>query len=79
VVAALAAVVIAFYVAGHPYIPEDATTERDIQATSSGPLTLTFPSFSFIGDAKGAILEAIVFVAQLHPVGQMDLRLGVRD
>ena len=65
VVAALAAVAIAFYVAGHPYIPEDAAVERDIQATSWGPLTLTFPIFSFIGDAKGAILEALVFVLVL--------------
>jgi membrane-associated phospholipid phosphatase len=63
--AALAAVAIAFYVAGHPYIPQDATVERDIQATSWGPLTLTFPIFSFIGDAKGAILEALVFVLVL--------------
>ena len=59
---ALAAAIVAFYVAGHPYIPEDATIERDIQSTNWGPLTLTFPVFSWIGDAKGAILEATVFV-----------------
>ena len=57
---AVAAAIIAVYVAGHPYIPEDATIERDIQSTNWGPLNLTFPVFSWIGDAKGAILEAII-------------------
>jgi membrane-associated phospholipid phosphatase len=61
----LAAAIVAFYVAGHPYIPEDATIERDIQSTNWGPLTLTFPIFSWIGDAKGAILEAIIIVLVL--------------
>jgi undecaprenyl-diphosphatase len=60
--AALAAAVLAIYIAGHPYIPQDATIERDVQSTSWGPLVLTFPVFSFIGDAKGAVLEAIVFI-----------------
>jgi undecaprenyl-diphosphatase len=62
---ALAAAILAVYVAGHPYIPEDVTIERDIQATNWGPLTLTFPIFSWIGDAKGAVLEGIVFVLVL--------------
>jgi undecaprenyl-diphosphatase len=62
---ALAAAIVAFYVAGHPYIPDDATIERDIQSTNWGPLTLTFPIFSWIGDAKGAVLEAIVFLLVL--------------
>jgi membrane-associated phospholipid phosphatase len=62
---ALAAAVVAVYVVGHPYIPEDATLERDIQSTNWGPLTLTFPIFSWIGDAKGAVLEAVVFVLVL--------------
>jgi membrane-associated phospholipid phosphatase len=62
---ALAAAVVAVYVVGHPYIPEDATIERDIQSTNWGPLTLTFPIFSWIGDAKGAVLEAVVFVLVL--------------
>src|ERR1700686_2848129 len=59
---ALSAAVVAVYVVGHPFSPGDATIERDIQSTNWGPLTLTFPIFSWIGDAKGAILEAIVFV-----------------
>ena len=62
---ALAAAILAVYVAGHPVIPEDVTIERDIQSTNWGPLTLTFPIFSWIGDAKGAVLEAIVFILVL--------------
>ena len=62
---ALAAAILAVYVAGHPVIPEDVTIERDIQSTNWGPLTLTFPIFSWIGDAKGAALEAIVFILVL--------------
>jgi undecaprenyl-diphosphatase len=62
---AVAAAIVAIYVVGHPYIPEDATIARDIQSTNWGPLTLTFPVFSWIGDFKGAILEAIVFVLVL--------------
>ena len=61
----VAAAIVSIYVAGHPFIPEDAAVERDIQATSWGPLGLTFPLFSWIGDAKGAVAEAIVFVAIL--------------
>ena len=64
-VLAIAAVAIGIYVAGHPYILEDATIERDVQSTSWGPLALTFPIFSFIGDAKGAALEAIIFLLVL--------------
>src|SRR5258708_29931230 len=60
--AALTAAVLAVYIAGHPYIPQDATIERDVQSTGWGPVALTFPVFSFIGDAKGAVLEAIVFI-----------------
>jgi undecaprenyl-diphosphatase len=64
-VCAVAAMVLAVYVAGHPYIPEDVTIERDVQSISWGPLAWTFGVFSWIGDAKGAILEAIVFVLVL--------------
>jgi membrane-associated phospholipid phosphatase len=62
---AVAAAIVAVYVAGHPYIPEDATIENDVQSTNWGPLLLTFPIFSWIGDAKGAVLEAIIFVLVL--------------
>jgi membrane-associated phospholipid phosphatase len=49
----------------HPFLPIDATVEDDIQSVNWGPLALTFPIFTWIGDAKGAIAEAIVFVAIL--------------
>jgi undecaprenyl-diphosphatase len=62
---AIAAAVLALYVAGHPYIPADATIEDDVQSVNWGPLALTFPIFSWIGDVKGAALEAIVFVVIL--------------
>jgi membrane-associated phospholipid phosphatase len=65
VAAAAGALVVALYVAGHPFIPQDATLEDDIQSTDWGPLALTFPVFSWIGDAKGAILEGVVFVVIL--------------
>jgi membrane-associated phospholipid phosphatase len=61
----VAAVVIAVYVAGHPFIQEDAAVERDVQSTQWGPLLLTFPIFSWIGDAKGFLLEVILFVGIL--------------
>jgi membrane-associated phospholipid phosphatase len=65
VVAAVAAVVLTFYILGHPYIPQDATVERDVQAVDWGPLTYAFQFFSWIGDAKGFVAEAIVFLAVL--------------
>lgn len=65
VLAALGAIAVTVYVMGHPFIPEDAVIERDVQSTNWGPLALTFPIFSWIGDAKGAVLEAIIFVAVL--------------
>jgi membrane-associated phospholipid phosphatase len=63
VLAAIAVAIIATYVAMHPYIPADAVLERDVQATNWGPLALSFPIFTWIGDAKGAVAEAIVFAA----------------
>ncbi len=65
VIAAMGAVAVAALVVSHPYLPFDATVERDVQATNWGPLALTFPVFSWIGDAKGAVVEAIVFLAVL--------------
>lgn len=65
IVCALAAVGISLYVAGHHFIPQDAVIEDDIQATNWGPLALTFPFFTWIGDAKGFVLEVAIFVAIL--------------
>lgn len=64
-VAALAATAVTVYVAGHPLISEDATIERAVQATGWGPLALTFPVYSWIGDAHGAIVEAAIFAVVL--------------
>jgi undecaprenyl-diphosphatase len=52
-------------VATHLFLPLDATVESDIQATNLGPLPLIFPFFSWIGDAKGAILELVGFALLL--------------
>lgn len=65
ILAAVAAAAVAVYVAGHHLIPQDVTIEDDVQSTNWGPLLLTFPVFSWIGDAKGAVLEALIFVAIL--------------
>jgi hypothetical protein len=53
------------FVATHLFLPLDATIESDIQATNLGPLPLIFPFFSWIGDAKGAILEVAGFALLL--------------
>jgi len=65
VIVALAAVGLSVYVASHPFIPEDALVERDIQATDWGPLAVTFRFFSWIGDAKGLAVEILIFCAIL--------------
>src|SRR5690242_11215746 len=65
VAAAAAAAVVTLYVVGHPFIPEDAVIEKDVQSTPWGPLALTFPIFSWIGDSKGAVLEVVVFIGIL--------------
>jgi membrane-associated phospholipid phosphatase len=65
VAAAVAVAVLALYVSAHPFIPEDAVIERDVQSISWGPLALTFPFFTWIGDTKGAIAEAVLFVVIL--------------
>jgi len=65
IVAALAVAAIAVFVVMNPAPPADVTVERDVQATNWGPLALAFPAFSWIGDAKGAVLDVLVFVAVL--------------
>ena len=65
VAAAVAAAVLAAYVSLHPFIPEDAAIERDVQSVPWGPLASTFPFYSWIGDAKGFVAELAVFVAIL--------------
>jgi len=65
VVAAVLAAAVSIFVDLHPLISQDVMLERDVQATNWGPLALTFPIFSWIGDIKGAGVEAVVFVAIL--------------
>lgn len=65
ILAALAVAGITEIVVMHPFLAADAALERDVQATNWGPLALTFPIFSWIGDAKGAVVEVIVFIAVL--------------
>jgi membrane-associated phospholipid phosphatase len=62
IAAALAVAVITAVVVMHPFLPVDATVERDVQGTNWGPLALTFPWFTWIGDAKGVVAEAILFM-----------------
>jgi membrane-associated phospholipid phosphatase len=64
-VAAVAAVGITAFIVMNPVPPIDVTVERDVQATNWGPLGLAFPAFSWIGDAKGAVLDGLVFIAVL--------------
>jgi len=80
IVAALGVAVVTAIVVMHPYIPEDAVIERDVQATNWGLLALTFPVFSWIGDAKGAVVEVIVFVAILvfnRPAWRLAIAAGM--
>lgn len=64
-VAALAAAAVTIFVAGHQANPEDIAVAREIQATDWGPLALTFPFFSWIGDIKGLYIEIAIFIAVL--------------
>ena len=65
-IAAAAAVgIITAVVVINPYQPTDATVERDIQATNLGPLTLTFPFFTWLGGPGGIPMQAVVIVLVL--------------
>jgi membrane-associated phospholipid phosphatase len=65
VIAAVAAGAITLIVVMNPHLALDVTVERDVQSTNWGPLALAFPVFSWIGDAKGAVLDVLVFIAVL--------------
>ena len=62
IAAAVAVGVITGIVVMHPYLPLDATVQRDIQATNLGPLTLTFPFFSWLGGPGGVPMQAGVML-----------------
>jgi undecaprenyl-diphosphatase len=49
----------------YPYLPLDATIQRDIQGTNLGPLTLTFPFFSWLGGPGGVPMQATVMLLVL--------------
>jgi membrane-associated phospholipid phosphatase len=63
--AAVAAVALSLYVAGHPYIPQDAAVERDVQSVDWGPLLPAFAFLTWIGDAKGLVAEIVIVVVVL--------------
>src|ERR1700693_5150640 len=65
IVAAIAVGVITGIVVMHPYISLDATVERDIQATNLGPLTLTFPFFTWLGGPGGIPMQIVVILLVL--------------
>jgi undecaprenyl-diphosphatase len=65
IVAAIAVGVITGIVVMHPYLSLDATVERDVQATNLGPLTLTFPFFTWLGGPGGIPMQIVVILLVL--------------
>ena len=65
IASALAVGVITAIVVMHPYLQLDATVERDIQATNLGPLTLTFPFFTWLGGPGGIAMQVVVILLVL--------------
>jgi undecaprenyl-diphosphatase len=49
----------------NPYLPLDASAERAIQATNLGPLTPTFPFFTWLGGPGGIPMQAVVILLVL--------------
>jgi membrane-associated phospholipid phosphatase len=65
IVSAIGVGVITAIVVMHPYLQLDATVERDIQATNLGPLTLTFPFFTWLGGPGGIPMQVVVILLVL--------------
>jgi membrane-associated phospholipid phosphatase len=65
IAAAVAVGIISAVVVMHPYLSLDATVERDIQATNLGPLTATFPFFSWLGGPGGIPMQIVVILLVL--------------
>jgi len=65
IVTAAAAAILAAIVVLNPYLPLDATVQRDIQATDLGPLTLAFPFLTWLGGPGGLIMQAVVILLVL--------------
>jgi len=66
---AIAAMVLVGIITGivvmNPYLSIDATLERDIQATNLGPLTMTFPFFTWLGGPGGIPMQIVVILLVL--------------
>ena len=62
IAAAVAVGVLSAVVVMHHYLSLDATVQRDIQGTNLGPLTLTFPFFSWLGGPGGIYMQVVVIV-----------------
>jgi membrane-associated phospholipid phosphatase len=65
IAAAAAAGILAAIVVRNPYVPLDATLQRDIQATDLGLLTQAFPFLTWLGGPGGPIMQAVVVVLVL--------------
>jgi hypothetical protein len=65
IAAAVAVGVITAVVVMHPYLSLDAQLEDDIQATNWGPLTLTFPFFTWLGGPGGIPMQVFVILLVL--------------
>jgi undecaprenyl-diphosphatase len=65
VAAAAALGILVAVVVTHPYLPADAALDRDIQATNWGPLTLTFPFFTWLGGPGGIYMQIVVILVVL--------------
>ena len=65
IAAAVAVGLITGVVVMHPFLSLDATVERDIQATNLGPLTLTFPFFTWLGGPGGIPMQIVVILLVL--------------
>src|SRR5450759_2981371 len=65
IAAAVAVGVITSVVVMHPYLSLDATLQDDVQATNWGPLTLTFPFFTWLGGPGGIFMQVFVILAAL--------------
>ncbi|HEY8840952.1 MAG TPA: phosphatase PAP2 family protein [Candidatus Dormibacteraeota bacterium] len=65
IAAAVAVGLITGVVLMHPFLSLDATVEKDIQATNLGPLTLTFPFFTWVGGPGGIPMQIVVILLVL--------------
>jgi undecaprenyl-diphosphatase len=65
IAAAVAVGLITGVVVMHPFLSLDATVERDIQASNLGPLTLTFPFFTWLGGPGGIPMQIVVILLVL--------------